>query len=138
MEIADKRETKEERDRKGGKKPAEGDDAETVETAAAAAEGDARPARGKAKGESQKVEDGKYQYRARTIAVGNLSEITAKTVLERAKRAGKVVELDFPASDKKVDEEKLRRDGCQGQVAFVTYHRGERHGPSGVQNPGHQ
>jgi len=55
LEIADKRETKEERDRKGGKKPAEGDDAETVETAAAAAEGDARPARGKAKGESQKV-----------------------------------------------------------------------------------
>lgn len=73
---------------------------------------------------SQKVDEAKYQLRARTVAVGNLSDVTAKAVLERAKKAGQMVSVRFPVDDKELEREKIRQDGCPGQVAFVTYHRG--------------
>lgn len=66
----------------------------------------------------------KYQLRARTVAVGNLSDATAKAVLDAARKAGEVVQVRFPVDDKEQEAGKLKQDGCTGQVALVTYRTG--------------
>ena len=112
LEIADKRATKDERT-----KPADFiEDPKTTTTSGNV----------KTSGPSQVVEEGKYQLRARTVAIGNLDARTGPTVLAWAKAAGK---LDthagapvFPAPSGEAEKEHLPQDGCRRDHAYVTYH----------------